>query len=79
MRLARFTISLAMVWASFRMIADIIGRSVYAVPVLIGHTINALLRLIRELLQIAMAAMIIGTFGAMLFWFWTLAGKPMPF
>lgn len=67
-QLARFTVSLAMVWAGFRMIADIISRSVYA-----------LLDITLYMLQIALYTFVVTGVGAALYWIWTQAGKPMPF
>jgi len=68
MRLARFTISLAMIWASFRMVADMTRRTVYA-----------LLDLTLYLLQIALYALVVTGLGAALYWIAKQAGAPMPF
>jgi len=68
MRLARFTLNLAMVWAGFRMIADMISRSVYA-----------LLDLAMYMLQIALYALVVTGTGAALYWVWTQTGRPTPF
>ena len=68
MKIARFTVNLALVWASFRMIADVIGKTVYG-----------LLDIILYMLQIALYALIVTTTGAALYWIWTEAGAPMPF
>lgn len=68
MKLEKTTWNLALIWASFRMIADIIGKTTYGI-----------LELVAYLLQITMAAMIVGTTAAGIYWIWTIAGKPMPF
>ena len=60
MSLERRTWTIALMWASFRMIADVIGRSIYA-----G------LELLAYLMQLALNAMIVGAAAMGFYWLWT--------
>lgn len=65
--LGRFTWRLALVWAGFRMVADMIGKTVYA-----G------LNLILYLLQIALYALVVTGAAAAFYWTATAAGWKPP-
>lgn len=67
MKLARFTVTLALVWAGFRMVADMIGKTVYAT-----------LDLILYLLQIALYALVVTAVAAAFYWIATAAGLIPP-
>lgn len=66
--LGRFTLHLALIWAGFRMIADVIGKTVYGI-----------LDLILYLLQIALYALVVTGTGAALYWIAKTAGTQLPF
>lgn len=68
MKLERATWNVALIWASFRMIANMIGKAIFG-----------LLDLVAYLLQLALQTMIVGAVAAGLWWIWKVTGLQLPF